>query len=326
MVLSATIVLAQTWNPDPLVNDPQWDVLNGQFGGSFSGDGVYSVSTDYSTAACPLPVGDGNFELSIPFTLNGDGTRALVGISTASSAQDTSGWTVIGNNPDGALGYSHGGLGNINYFSDQQPTMGTKYTAKIVSTDGGNTATLSVDGYPGSETVDLGGDPTYVVLYLNNNGILGSAGDVPLVSQIDYTYTEANTSPTPTPTTTPTATPQPTGTPSKVSLDLQGIREFYAHQPVVHMSNQSVIYNPDGTIKQVVTGPANATGAVITATPQPTVKPNVTTNATVTPVPANVTATPAKPSPTKAQSPGFEIVLAAMGMIAALALITRKKK
>jgi hypothetical protein len=106
------------------------------------------------------------------------------------------------------------------------------------------------------------------------------------------------------------------------ALDPQAIRDYYASQPVVNMSNQSVIYNPDGTIKQVITG--NQTIASPTASPAATVTPN----ATATPVPAkmNATAVPSVPAATKTQAPGFEIVLAAIGMISALVLITRKKK
>lgn len=88
------------------------------------------------------------------------------------------------------------------------------------------------------------------------------------------------------------------------------------------MSNQSVIYSPDGTIKEVITG--NQTTAP-TATPTATVKPNATATPTV-PAIATATPIPSAPAPTKTQSPGFEIVLAAIGMIAALVLITRKKK
>ena len=81
---------------------PGWDVINGKFGGSFSGDGVYSIpSMIASDAAYALPVSsDGNFDLAIPFTLNNAQSLLYVGLSTASSAQDTSGWTVIGNGPD----------------------------------------------------------------------------------------------------------------------------------------------------------------------------------------------------------------------------------
>lgn len=105
-------------------------------------------------------------------------------------------------------------------------------------------------------------------------------------------------------------------------LDPQAISDYYASQPVVHMSNQSVIYNPDGTIKQVITG--NQTIASPTATPTATVKPNAT--ATAVPATATVTAVPSVPAATKTQAPGFEIILAAIGMITALVLITRKKK
>jgi cell division septation protein DedD len=105
-------------------------------------------------------------------------------------------------------------------------------------------------------------------------------------------------------------------------MDLQAIRDFYANQPVVHMSNQSVIYNSDGTVKQVITG--NQAAASPAASPVATAKPS----ATATPAPATATATPAPtmPSATKTQAPGFEIILAAIGMISALVLITRKKK
>jgi hypothetical protein len=84
------------------------------------------------------------------------------------------------------------------------------------------------------------------------------------------------------------------------------------------MSNQSVIYNPDGTVKQVITGNQTNATATPTATPTP--------NATATPVPVTVTPVPSVPAATKTQAPGFEIILAAIGMISALVLITRKKK
>jgi hypothetical protein len=342
MVISAAIALAQTWSPSSTVSDPDWDVMTGQFGGSFSGSGVYALGTDYATAGHSLPASsDGNFTLTIPFTLNGANTTAYVGLSTASDAQTLSGWTVIGNGPGNAFGYSHGGLGSIDYFANVAPTKGTTYTARIVSTDGGQTAKVSVDGYGATETVSLGGTPKFVILYLNNNGTTGASGAVPMVSAINYVYNAAasptptptisptpTTSPTPTPTTSPTATPTPTQTPTKVSYDLQAIREFYAKQPVGHMSNQSVVYNPDGTIKQVITGTTttNATTPVVSPTVQPTVKPNVTVTATATATPSNATVVPSTPAPTKAQSPGFEIILATMGMLAAMALITRKKK
>jgi hypothetical protein len=106
------------------------------------------------------------------------------------------------------------------------------------------------------------------------------------------------------------------------ALDPQSLRDYYASQPVVHMSNMSVIYNPDGTIKQVITG--NQTIASSTTTPTATVKPNAT--ATVVPATMTVTAVPSMPAATKTQAPGFEIILAAIGMISALVLITRKKK
>ena len=110
-------------------------------------------------------------------------------------------------------------------------------------------------------------------------------------------------------------------------LNLQAIRDFYAKQPVVHMSNQSVVYNPDGTVAKVINGnqvtAANAT-AVPTVAANATAVPTVKANATA--VPVTVTPVPSAAAPTKTQSPGFEMVLASVGMLSALALITRKKK
>jgi hypothetical protein len=72
----------------------------------------------------------------------------------------------------------------------------------------------------------------------------------------------------------------------------------------------------------------NVTNATATPTPAIVGTPTAKPNATATAVPAVTTATPIAtvPGATKTQAPGFEMILAAIGMISALVLITRKKK
>jgi hypothetical protein len=322
IVLSTAIALADTetsWSPaSPLVNSGDgWTVSNGAFGGSLSGStGVFSISpSTYSLAAYPLPTSsNGNFDLDIPFTMYGSGTSLFVGLTTASDPTVRSGWTVIGNDSDGNLGYSTTGIG-VQDLGTTPYSDGTEYYANFASTDGGHTATLSVNGYTGSVNVDLSGAPTYVIMLLTNNGITGDGANTPDVNGITYDYYQANASASPTPT--------PTAVPAATSPDFSGVQAFYASQPVVHMSNQSVIYWPNGRIKQVIGGSAATTPMitpVVSATPKPPV--NATTS-TVTP--PTVTAMPVTPSATQTKSPGFEIALAAIGMILALALISRKK-
>jgi len=112
------------------------------------------------------------------------------------------------------------------------------------------------------------------------------------------------------------------------------MQNWYATQYTpIQLSNQSVVYDQGGNIVKVVTGkPGEATtmpvsGATITPTLTPTTVPagnatpskNVTQNTTAV-VPPVVTV-----APTKSQSPGFGIVLAAIGMLAAIFLVSRKK-
>ncbi len=332
VTLCVTIALAENVDFGAFVSGNGWDVLNGNFAGSFTNEGIYSVPQDTaSDAAYTLPVtSDGNFDLTIPFILNNDQSVLYVGLSTASSAQDTSGWTVVGNGPDhNAFAYSHGGLSNIDYLGDTSANTGQQYTAHFKSTNGGTQATVGIDGY-GSTTVALSGVPKFAIIYINNNGTLGTSGSVPMVTSPTYTYTKVTVSPSTSPnnsTVSPTVTAPTTNPQNQAMLNLQGIRDFYANQPVVHMSNQSVIYNPDGTVAKVINGnqvaAANAT-AVPTVAANATAIPTVAANATV--VPVTVTPAASIPAPTKTQSPGFEMVLAAIGMLSALALITRKKK
>jgi len=226
----------------------------------------------------------------------------------------------------GPYGYiADGNMSNFVSFGAGFPVQGSTHTVKIVSTDGGKTATLSVDGTTASKTVTLTGAPKYVVIYLDNALTANpSASNVPVVTAVSFSSPDSSSTPTATPTITPTTTP----TKTDYTLNLQAIRDFYARQPVVHMSNQSVIYNPDGTIKQVITGDQAVATPTATATPATnnTTQPTVTPSKAPTATPTTTTATAVPPTPTKTQSPGFEIVLAAIGMISALVLITRKKK
>jgi hypothetical protein len=89
------------------------------------------------------------------------------------------------------------------------------------------------------------------------------------------------------------------------------------------MSNQSVIYNPDGTINQTITGKViNTLTPTVSVTQMPDTF-NVTFSdiATATPLPANVTDTPAK-----GPSTGLVVLLGAIFIIAAIALVPWKKK
>jgi hypothetical protein len=326
IVLSMNFAVAQDWSASGTVSSSYgWIVDEGSFGGSFGSTGVYAATTGYASAAQPVTVGtSGNFDLTVNFKVQGDNTSALFGINTIGNASDTSGEMLVGyaaeNGPFGVL------KGSSEFISLDagSPTPGSSYTANVKSTDGGKTAVFTVNGK--STSLSLSDKPKSVVIYINNNGAAPSFSTSPVVNSISFTSADATA--TPTPSATPTTSPTPSPTKTNFALDLTAIRDFYAKQPVGHMSNQSVVYNPDGTIKQVITGNQAVTTPTATVTPpannttKPTATPSKAPTATATP--SNATAVP--PAPTKTQAPGFEIVLAAIGMISALVLITRKKK
>ena len=103
------------------------------------------------------------------------------------------------------------------------------------------------------------------------------------------------------------------------TFDGQAVWDLYANQTMERMSDQSIIFNPDGTIKQVITGK------------QPMASPTVTS----APVIITVTVVPSGPVATKAQPPvdysgmiGAGIaIMANCGIVATFAylLIFRKK-
>ncbi len=329
MGLSSTIASATSYNfnAGTISASYGWDVWNNPFAGSFGATGVYGQSSGYSNGAFPVNTSpNGNYDLTFTFTLQGANTSVFLGLSTTPKAQNAgrtqSGWYVIGNTRNGSFRVSSTG-------SDVRAPLGTavatpgQYTARIVSTDGGATTTFSISGNNYNSTpatLTNIGTPQYIIVHLNNAVIANPAfNTVPSVMSINFVSPNPSGSPTP----TPTPSPSPNSTIPFTESYLQSMREFYANQPIVHMSNQSVVYYPNGTLKEVITGPvSNATaspGAVVIASPVP--------NATATPVPGMATATPIpSPAATRTQAPGFEIILATIGMISALVLITRKKK
>jgi hypothetical protein len=211
--------------------------------------------------------------------------------------------------------------------STAAPVNSTNYVAQISSSDG-NTITFEItDQNTGSVVAGPvsrampGGLAAYAVIWINNGATTAGAATSPEINEIYLEDNSGSSSTTTTPTATPTATPVPQSTTDQATI--ASIQSYYAAQPVVHMSNQSVIYYPNGSIGQVIGGsqaaatPIPPTTAAVTATP--------TTSAAVTATPTVMppTATPVPTTQTK--SPGFEIVLAAIGMLVALALVSRKK-
>jgi len=316
MVVSSTIAFATSFNS--LTGDLSangWTMTDGTFGGGF-GTGLYSTYTDFSRAVHPLNLnasGPGSFTATFTFKLNNISSRVWVGVGSAQS--DRTQQRVVGYN--GAD--SHFVITSSS--DDFTPLSGTavpdadhEYKAVVSSTDG-TTISFTIqdtlgNNIAGPTTATLSSRAAYAVIQINDIGATPGITTSPIVTQVRF----VDNSPA------PSATPTPTATPSvKPAVDYAAIKNFYANYPVVHMSNQSIVYNADGTVKQVITGAQSA------ATPTP--KPVVTATAvpSVKPPTAVPTTVPTTPSPTKTQSPGFEIVLAALGMIAALALISRKK-
>ncbi len=326
MIFGSVIALAANFTDNNLATMSGWSTTGGTF--QASGTGVAATSIDMARATHTVTTdSSGAFTFESTWQVRNKTCDVHPGVSQGISSGDI----LVGyNGPMNAFIVVQGTavkatLAELNGTDGTLDTSAT-YTSKITSTDGTNfTCGVYKNGALVGHTVTIAGyKPLYVVLEIENYKAIT---DGPIINSVAFTSESAAVSPTPTatPSATPTAsaTPLPP-TPAKVSYDLQAIRDFYAKQPVEHMSNQSVVYNIDGTIKQVITGTTttNATTPTVTATAQPTVKPTTTATA----IPSNATAVPSTPAPTKAQSPGFEIVLATLGMIAAMALITRKKK
>ncbi|AFC99300.1 hypothetical protein Mtc_0534 [Methanocella conradii HZ254] len=311
LVLGTSIAIADDFVVDPLtsVSGSGWLTTGGIFRAN---EGGISSTVDFPSRAVHQVTTDpsGAFSFESRFKVNNKSSDVHVGVSSTPYSPDICvGWSAAWNQfivvkDDTDVLAQLGGTLDPNAV----------YTAKITSTNG---STFECSVYSGGTQVGKkatvsGFKPGYVVVFINNY----NATNGPIIYSVNFKSTS-----TASPSPSPSPSPQPNNTTSTVKryVDLQAIRDFYANQPPMPMSDQSIIYNPDGTIKQVINGTKVSTP---TASPTVTVKPNVTASPTVQ---ANVTATPSAPTPTKTQSPGFEIVLATVGMIAALALVCRKK-
>lgn len=311
LVLGTAMALADNFTASPLtsVSGGGWLTTSGIFAANSGNNGIISTSTIVGRAVHAVTTdASGAFTFESSFRVNNNHSDVHPGVSSGAQSGDVCvGWNAQ-NNQFIVVKDNSNILATLGGTLDPSAT----YTAKISSTDGKNFTCGVYQGgaLVGTTATVAGFKPTYVVVYIENyNATTG-----PTVYSVNFQSGNA--------TSTPTATPTPNGTTVKTAINLQAMRDFYAKQPVVHMSNQSVIYNPDGTIKQVITGTQT--------TPAPTVKPNATVAPNATAVP-NATVMPTVPvnatvAPTKTQAPGFEIFLAAIGMISALVLITRKKK
>ena len=288
-----------------IVSDPGFKSIIGREAGS--------VTTDAS----------GNFDATFTFRVVNLSSDVFVGVSDR-----------LDDSNDILVGYSKDHQAFIVTKNQQSvlTTLGSNvnpsssYSAEIKSTDGGKSFTCSISGV-GSYPYPSGFKPQYVAVVIFNNGV----DNGPQVSGVGFTSTGA------TPSVSPSPSPSPgvNSTSVATGIDHSDMQNWYAnyYEPPV-LSNQSLIYDQSGHIAKVVTGkPGQATimpisGATITPTPIPTTVPasnvtaplNVATNTTATISPVVATATP-----TKSQSPGFGIILVAIGMLAAIFFVSRKK-
>jgi hypothetical protein len=315
LVLGASVAIADNFVADPLtsVSGSGWLTTSGIFRANSGNNGVIST-VDFPSRAVHQVTTDpsGAFTFESRFKVNNRSSDVHVGVASGPHTPDICvGWSAAWNQfivvkDDTDVLAQLGGTLDPNAV----------YTARITSTNGSSFECAVYNGgtLVGKKMTVSGFKPSYVVVFINNY----NATNGPTIYSVNFQST-STASPTPSPS--PSPQPNNTSTTIKQSIDFQAIRDFYAKQPPMPMSNQSVIYNPDGTIKQVITG-SQAMTPTVTPVTTPTAKPNVTVSPTAQ---ASVTATPTAPTPTRTQSPGFEVILAAVGMIAALALVCRKR-
>jgi PGF-CTERM protein len=274
---------------------------------------------------------NGAFNADFTFKVVNLSSEVYVGVASGPNGDDIQvGWNanskqfIVVKNSDTALATLSENLAN--------PTA--TYTAHISSTDG-KTLHCTIDGV-GSYDYSSGFAPKYVVIRIHNNG-LGNGN--PHVTNGPQVGAPTFSTPAATATVSPTVSPSPSPGTNATALDpvvpdYSDIQNWYATQYTpVQLSNQSLVYDQGGNIVKVVTGkPGEATTMPISeATVAPTIAPTATPAANVT-TPTKVTTnnTPTIPpvataAPTRSQSPGFGIVLAAIGMLAAIVLVSRKK-
>jgi hypothetical protein len=273
---------------------------------------------------------DGNFNVSFTFKVVNVSSEVYVGVASGSSGDDIQvGWNanskqfIVVKNSDTALAT----------LSESMANPSTTYTGRITSTDG-KTFHCSIDGV-GSADYASGFVPKYVVLRIHNNGLGDGKPGVTNGPQVGApTFTTDTSTATATPTVSPSPSPGANTTSTPAVADYSAMRDWYATQYTpVQLSNKSVVYDQGGNIVKVVTGkPGEATTVPVTGTTiNSIISPTTIPTSSVTP-PKTVTqnTTVVKPpvttvAPTKSQSPGFGIVLVAIGMLAAIFLVSRKK-
>lgn len=410
MVLGSTIAIAANYTPQggTGLDGPGWTITDGgtsPFSGNFP-TGVYSTVTNQAYARAVHPISFNNASnpaaFTVTYTFRVQNTNAGIWVGVASYPSGATGNALRDRSAQRMVGYP--GFGTFDASVDgssvpalspaTSPTNDSEYQAVISSTDGRNLQFQIKDMNgrvlaSGSNLISpLSGPATHVVVQIHNRGVTPGFTTSPRVSNIQF-GDQSGTTPTATANPTASASPKPT---VKGALDYNAIRDFYAHQPVVPMSNQSIIYSPDGTISKVITGnqttamnysvSGTVTGAADNAPISgATVKMGSNTqvtgsngayrfnnvapgqytiivsapgydaktqsiivssgdatlnivlaksagapagNVTATPTAAPITTT-ATAAPTKTQSPGFGIVIASLGMLAAIFYISRKK-
>lgn len=305
-----------------------WQTMSGILSGLDGGSITSNYGSNWVRAIHPVNTNSaGAFTATFKFTVNNLSSDVFVGVANG-----------ISDSNDLLVGYSKDNNAFI-VTQNQQSVMAnlgssvspnTQYTATITSKDG-KKFDISIAG-AGSTTVD-GFVPTYVTLTINNQG----AAKGPSVDSVTYTSDPVGASPSPSPSPSPgtNATGSVTQNDPYNYADMQN---WYATQYVPPvLSNQSVVYDQSGKIVKVITGkPGAATvmpisGAAVTATAAPTTVPTstVTASANVTKTTTATTTATSTPiatvAPTKSQSPGFGIILAAIGMLGAIFLVSRKK-
>ncbi len=300
-----------------------WQTMSGILSGLDGGPITSNYGSNWVRAIHPVNTNSaGSFTATFKFTVNNLSSDVFVGV--ANGISDSNDLLVGYSKDNNALIVTQNQQNSLaNLGSSVSPN--TQYTATISSTDG-KKFTISIAG-AGSTTID-GFVPTYVTLSINNQG----ATKGPSVDSVTYNSDTASTA-TPTPTPGTNATGNVTQS-DPAFIDHSDMQNWYATEYVPPvLSNQSVVYDQSGQIVKVVTGkPGAATtmpisGAAVTATAIPTTIPagnvtaplNVTKNTTPTIKPVTTVA------PTKSQSPGFGIIIAAIGMLGAMFLVSRKK-
>lgn len=265
-----------------------WDLQSGSKPYMAVKDGaVYSPSTGIiSIATHPVSVEpNGSFTSTFKFKINDLSSDVLVGIGSSG------GQTLTGYNGHGSFIIANNGVGGT-------PSVSAEYTVQFASiNDNSFSVRIIGSGIDATRTV-TGSMPTIAVLRITNQ----SDANGPVITSTTFAPTAPTPTPTETPGTgdnstvgdgndtptndTPTVTPSPTAETTYNSEMMNWYATYY--EPPV-LSNQSYIYDDNGFLVTIFTSKPGS--EIVTAAE-----------------PLNMTAPAA---PTKTQSPGFEVILAA---------------